>query len=47
MSRYAYEVYNSDTNKYLGLVTNCNSEDEAIRKASFIYRCSVRAVKLP
>lgn len=39
---YAYEVYSADTNKYLGLITNCRTIEDAISKAEFIYGCSVR-----
>lgn len=39
---YAWEVYSADTDKYLGLITNCRTIEDAISKAEFIYGCSVR-----
>ena len=36
-----YVVYRKSDNKHLGTVTNCRSESEAIRKASYVYNCEV------
>ena len=36
-----YVVYRKSDNKYLGVITNCRSESEAKRKASYAYGCEV------
>lgn len=39
-----YAIYRADDNKYLGLVTNAKSADDAKSKAIYVYNCEVRLV---
>lgn len=39
-----YAVYRADNNKYLGLVTNATSAEDAMEKATYVYDCEVRLV---
>lgn len=36
-----YAVYRAEDNKYLGLVTNAKSAEDAMKKAAFAYNCEV------
>jgi len=36
-----YVVYRKSDKKYLGLVQNCYSESEALRKAGYAFGCEV------
>lgn len=39
-----YAIYRADDNKYLGLISNAKSVEDAKRKATYLYNCEVRLV---
>lgn len=41
-----YVVYRKSDGRYLGVITNCYSRSEALRKAGCAYGCAVRVSEI-